>query len=464
MKLDLIGSQQQALSVVINNQRSENCYVVPSIEGRNTVALVGAPGTVSRATIAGACRGAHRNKKNGVTYMVFGSSLYRIESALTATLLGVINGSNRVSMADNGTQIVIVTGTGSAGYIYNESTAVLAAITDPDFPGADTVAYLDGYFIFSTADGQWFICVVNDPTDYNALDFVTNEKSPDNTLAVIEDHGEVFCFGTETIEVWFNSGNVDFPFERNGSAQIERGLYARFAVAKDDNTLFFLGDDLLVYRLQGYTPVVISDSGINVELANWLKDGYETDLRNTWAYTYTDHGHKFLVLTVPNRGTRVFDMATQKWHARKHFNYQTHHSAAYVMAYGKHLIGGIDGNLYEMTRDALDDAGTVLKRLRRTKVYAEDGRRLRFKKLKLVMDTGNGLLTGQGSAPVLVVRWSDDNGRSWSNERLIGLGIQGDYQKQVITRSMGSARSRLIEFYLTDPVKFTVADCYATVA
>jgi hypothetical protein len=464
VKLDFIGSQQQGLSVAINNQVSENCYVVPAPEGRNGVALVGAPGTVLRSSISGACRGGHKNKKSGVAYMVYDTRLYRIESALTATLLGTIIGSTRVSIADNGTQVVIVTGAGLPGYIYNESTGVLSSITDPDFPGADTVTYLDGYFIFSASDAQWFICIVNDPTDYNALDFATNEKSPDDTLAVAEDHGEIFCFGTETIEVWFNSSNVDFPFERNGSAQIERGLYARFAVAKDDNTLFFLGNDLLVYRMQGYTPVVISDEGVNTELSNWLKAGAETDLRNAWAYTYTDHGHKFLVLTVPNRGTRVYDMATQKWHARKHFNYETHHSAAYVNAYGKHLIGGISGNLYEMTRDAFDDAGTPLRRLRRTKVYAEDGRKLRYKKLKLVMDTGNGLMSGQGSDPVLVVRWSDDNGHSWSNERLLGLGIQGDYQKQVITRHMGSARARLIEIYVTDPVKFFVADCYATVA
>lgn len=462
MKLDLIGPQKQGLSVVISNEVSENCYVVAGTV--NPLQLVGAPGTVLRATISGACRGGHVNAETGVAYAVYGATLYRLESALTATSLGTIAGTSRVSMADDGDRVVIVTGAGQAGYVLTVETGVLAQITDPDFPGADTVDYLDGYFLFSAAGGQWFICALGDPTDYNALDFVTNEKSPDNTLAVVEDHGEVFCFGTGSIEVWFNSGNADFPFERNGSAQIERGLYARFAVAKDDNTLFFLGDDLIVYRMQGYTPVIISDDGTNTELSNYLKDGGADDLANAWAYSYTDHGHKFVVLTIPNRGTHVYDVATQLWHKRKHWNYATHHSAMYLNAYGKHLIGGIDGNLYEMTRDAYSDAGVVLKRLRRSRVISSEDSLLRYKKLKLVMDAGNGLITGQGSEPTLILRWSDDNGRSWSNERHLPLGEQGDYRRRAIARGMGAARARLFEYYVTDPVPFVVVDAVASVA
>jgi hypothetical protein len=440
----MIGPQAQALSVVISNEATENCYVVPG--KRNPLALVAAPGSILRTSIDGFCRGSHLFAN--VAYCVFGSVLYRIDSTLTATALGAISGSGRVSMADNGSQMVIVTGYGTAGYVYDLPTLSLNPITDPDFPGADTVDELDGYFLFSGAGG-WFISALGDGADYNALDFVTNEKAPDDTLALREDHGEVFCFGEKTIEVWFDSGNADFPFERNGSAQIERGLYAAFAVAKDDNSIFFLGDDLIVYRMQGYTPVVISDEGTNTELTNYLKEDGESDLRNAYAYTYTDH---------------VYDAATQMWHKRKYWQTNTHHSSAYLNAYGRHLFGGLNGNLYEMTRDTCDDAGQPLKRLRRSRVFADNGRKIRYKKLKFIMDVGNGLLSGQGSDPVMVVRWSDDEGRSWSNERLLGLGVLGDYQKSVITRNMGSARSRLIEYYVTDPVPFTVADCFAEVA
>lgn len=450
MRIDLIGAQQKGLSVVLSNQLAQNCYVVPTPGGRGPVGLVGCPGSINRATIAGACRGAW--KMANVAYLVFGVTLYRVNSDLTTTNLGTIAGSNRVSMADNGNQLVIVTGTGNPGYVYDATTAVLNTISDPDFPGADTTSEVDGYFLFSTTNGQWFISALGDGTQYDALDFATNEKSPDDTLAIIEDHGEALCFGEETIESWGDTGNADFSFERNGSAAIERGLYARFSIAKDDNTLFFLGNDLLVYRLQGYTPVIVSDEGTNTELSNYLKDGHEADLRNAYAYSYTDHGHKFYVLTVPNRGTHVYDIATDQWHTRKHWDYATHHAAAYVNCYGKHLFGGIDGNLYELTRDAHDDDGVTQRRLRRARVISKNGGRIRFKGLKLIMETGHDA--------TLVIHWSDDNGRSWSNDRFIDLGAAGNYQKEVATRNMGSSRERIFEFYQTDAAPFVVADAY----
>jgi len=461
MRVNLIGSQQKALSVVLSNQESINCYIVPTPGGRNSIGLVGSPGSIKLATIAGLCRGAW-NMSN-IAYMVFGNALYRINSDLTGTNLGFIAGTDRVSMADNGNQLVIVTGSGNSGYVYVASTGLLNTITDPDFPGADTTSYVDGYFLFSTTEGQWFLSALGDGTQYDALDFATNEKSPDDTLAIVEDHGEAICFGEETIEPWTNTGNADFPFERNGSGIMERGLYARFSVSKDDNTLFFLGDDLMVYRLNGYTPTIVSDEGTNTELSNYLKDGYETDLRNAFAFTYTDHGHKFYQLTVPNRGTHVYDISTREWHRKKHWDYETHHASAYAQAYGKHLFGGLEGNLYELNRDAKDDDGRYLKPLRRCRVVSQDGKRLRWKKLELVMDSGNGLISGQGSDPQLAIRWSDDNGRTWSNERQLGLGVMGDYSKTVITRNMGSSRERIIEFYITDPVPFVVADAYAVI-
>lgn len=462
MRVDLIGAQQQALSVVMSNQISENCYRVPTPGGRAPAALVGAPGSIKRATISGACRGGH--VMDGVPYLVFGTSLYSFDSSLLATLRGVVGGGSRVSMADSGEQLVIVTGYGNTGYVYTKSTSTLSIITDPDFPGADTVSYVDGYFLFSSTGGQWFISALGDGSDFNALDFVTNEKAPDDTLAVVEDHGEAMCFGEETIEAWSNTGNADFPFERNGSAIIERGLYARFSVSKDDNTLFFFGNDLMVYRLNGYTPQVISDEGTNAELSNYLKNGYEADLRNAFAYTYTDHGHKFYALTIPNRGTHVYDIATNEWHKRKHWDFETHHSSVYVNAYGKHLFGGINGNLYEFNRDTYADDTVILKRKRRCRVLSNEGNRLRFKKLKLTFDVGNGLETGQGSSPLLVLRWSDDNGRTWSNERLLDMGASGDYQRQVVARHMGSARERLYEFYITDPIPFVLVDAYLEAA
>ena len=73
------------------------------------------------------CRGQHK-------------ALYSINDLRRAATqkLGIIAGSGRVGMADNGTQLCIVSG--AKGYIYDTANG-LSEISDADFPGADTVTF-----------------------------------------------------------------------------------------------------------------------------------------------------------------------------------------------------------------------------------------------------------------------------------------------------------------------------------
>lgn len=456
MRVNLIGGDKKGLSVAIESQENLNCYAIPRTDG---LALVGTMGTTSFSTVAGLARGSI--KMDGTLYAVFGTTLYSINSAGTATSLGAVSGSGRVSMATDQANIVIVTGYGNAGYVYNGTT--LATISDSDFPGADTVNFTGNYFTFAHPGG-WFISEVGSATNYNALDFVGRSGETD-IVGQATDHGEVINFHSDRIKIWVNTGNSDFPFELNGAAQIERGLYAKNSIASDDNTVFFLGNDLMVYRLDGYTPVKISDEGLDVHLSNYVKDGYASDVSSAWGYTYTDHGHKFYVLTIPNRGTHVINIATGLSHKLRHWDYETHHSHGYQNCYGKHLICGINGNVYEMSRDYYEDhGGKVLLRLRRAAVISVDDRLIRYKSIKFIFDTGNGLATGQGSDPVVMVRWYDDDGRVPRVERHLSVGAMGQYRKSVKTTGCGSARRRVIEISQSDPVPFVLIDAYAEVA
>lgn len=463
MNLDLIGANEKGLSVVINNQESLNCYVVASPRGRSPVALVGSPGSAVFSSTAGTVRGCTRQATTtSQSYWVIGTALYRINSLGTATSLGTVPGSGRVSMVEDGASVIVVNGTTTA-YFYNIASSTFSTVTLPY--AAYTVEMLDTYAIFTSDDQRWFISNVGDTDNYSALDFADEVKKPDPVLAVIEDHSEIFLMGTETIVPYFNSANVDFPFSQNTAGVVERGLYARFSVAKEDNTILFLGDDLVVYRLQGYTPMRVSNDSFDIQLSNLLKDGYESDLRNAHAFIYTDHGHKFYQLTVPNRITLVLDIATGEWHRKKHWDYETHHAVCYMKCFGKHLIGGLDGKVYEMSRSYYDDGGKALKRLRRTHAISIDDRLINWKKLKLLMDYGSTPLTsGQGSDPTLVLRWSDDYGRSWSSDKFLSLGIMGAYTKTIVKTGMGRSRNRIFEMYVTDPVPFTMIGAIAQVA
>lgn len=454
MKVNLIGGQSESVSIAVEDQQAINCYAIPFKSG---VAQIGRHGTVLFSTIAGACRGSI--KSANVAYALYGTTLYSINSAGTATSLGTIPGTGRVSMATDQTNIVIVTGYGSTGYVWDGST--LTAISDADFPGADVVNHVSDYFSFSYPGG-WFLAELGSATSYSALDFVGLSGETDIITQVV-DHGEVINFHADRIKVWINTGNSDFPFELNGAANIERGIGAAYSVAVDDNTVFFMGDDLIVYRMQGYTPQRVSDEGLEFALMKYINQGYGANIADAWAFTFTDHGHKFYVLTIPGVATHVINIATSLQHKLKHWDYQTFHAASYERCYDKHLIFGIGGNVYEMKHGVYDDDGDILEIKRRASVVSMDDKLLHFKSLKLIFDTGHGLATGQGSDPVIMLRWYDDDGRAPRVERHLSIGAMGDYRKSVKTTGMGSARRRIFEIAQTDPVPFILLDAFMEV-
>jgi len=52
-----------------------------------------------------------------------------------------------------------------------------------------------------------------------------------------------------------------------------------------------------------------------------------------------------------------------------------------------------------------------------------------------------------------VLRWSDDGGKSWGNERRADLGATGQTGSRALFRRLGSFRQRTLEFASSDPVK-----------
>jgi hypothetical protein len=50
-----------------------------------------------------------------------------------------------------------------------------------------------------------------------------SKGAPDNLVGVVNSHRELLFPGTDTLEIWYDSGDADFPFARQGNAFIERG-------------------------------------------------------------------------------------------------------------------------------------------------------------------------------------------------------------------------------------------------
>jgi len=369
MKTPILGSTYVARSVNAADARMVNLFpeIVPEA-GKEPAFLNRAPGLELLATIgSGPIRGVWAfSPQDGVAFVVSGTELYKINNSYTATLLGTVAGSGPVSMSDNGTQLFIAAN--GPSYIYNNTTNAFGQITDPDFPGAVTVCYLDGYFVFNEPNSQkLWVTALLDGTSIDPLEFASTEGSPDGLVAVAANFREVWAFGTNSIEVWYDSGATDFPLQRIQGAFNELGCAAPYSVAKMDNGMFWLGRDRrgqgMVYRANGYTGQRISTHAVEWQIQQY------SDISDAIAYTYQQGGHSFYVLTFPSgNATWVYDAATEAWHERAGWvnGDFTRHRSNCQMAFNNQIVVGDfeNGNLYAFDLDVYADNGSIQKWLR----------------------------------------------------------------------------------------------------
>jgi hypothetical protein len=421
--------------------------------------LLSTPGLTLRLTLAGGVVRGMWKDSAGRLFAVGGNKLYQISNLFVATERGTLQTSTGiVGMADNGLQLVIVDG--ANGYYYTYGNTTFTQITDDDFLGANRVSYQDGYFIFDKPNsGQFYISGLN-TTDLDGLDFATSEGNPDNIVGHISVHRDLWMFNEQTTEIFYNSGDAAFPFTRIDGAFIEYGCAARASIAKDNNTVFWLGRDSsghgIVYQANGYTPQRISTHPVEQAIQSY------SDFTDAVGFCYQSEGHNFYVLNFPTANTTwVFDSSTGFWHERAYTNegiLERHRANFHAFAFGKHLVGDYaNGKIYELSNDVFTDDGTPITRNRTAPHVSSELDRLFHECLQLDVETGVGIDgTGQGTNPMAMLEFSDDGGHSWSNEKWTSLGKIGVRNQRVIWRRLGCARDRVYSITITDPVKVAI--------
>ena len=89
-------------------------------------------------------------------------------------------------------------------------------------------------------------------------------------------------------------------------------------------------------------------------------------------------------------------------------------------------------------------------------VISADLERFAVDKIRLDMETGVGLATGQGSNPQAMLQISKDGGRTWSRERWATIGAIGKYRNGVEWARLGQCRKFTAKVRITDPVKTVI--------
>lgn len=466
MKTPILGSAYVARSTNVADNRCINLFpeIVPE-GGKEPAFLQRAPGLQPLVTLGSGAQSVRGLWQfGGYLYAVCGDKLYKVDKDYTATELGTIANTGPVSMTDNGTQLAIAAN--GPSYIYNATTDVFQQVTDPDFPGAVKVNYLDGYFVFNQPDSQliWVTSLL-DGTVIDPLDFASAEGSPDDVVGIIADHREVWVFGTNSVEVWYNAGTADFPLQRIQGAFNEIGCAAAYSIAKMDNGLFWLGRDArgqgMVFRANGYTGQRISTHAVEWQIQQY------GDISEAIGYTYQQDGHSFYVLVFPNADTTwVYDVSTQAWHERAGWHngqWTRHRGNCQAFFNGETIVGDFEnGKLYALRPDVYADDDKPQRWLRSWRalpVGQNNLNRTAQHSLQLDCETGVGLNVGQGSDPAVMLRWSDDGGHTWSYEHWRTMGKIGQFGYRTYWRRLGMTdklRDRVYEVSGTDPVKIII--------
>lgn len=384
-------------------------------------------------------------------YAAIGGDILEITTAGVITDKGNLDTTTGpVYFCDNGAKVMFVDGT--SGYTVISST--FAKITDAQFPAAPTsCAYQDGKFLVSEGStDNWHISYgTDDPTAWDDT-YESAEGWRDNLTRIMSDGRQVWLFGDESFEVWYNAGTSPSPFARIEGTTKKVGVGARASVAEVQGTFFWFTNNRRAVMTQGYMPLFISTPQIE-----YLWDNYAT-ISDAVGFARVQEGHILYTLTFPTQNiTWEFDSLTGVWHELESSANNRWRANCYTYFNGKHYAGDFAiSKIYEIDTDTYTDNGLVLKRIRTAQELDYQGKMAFFGGIEITGETGVGNATAPGDDPQMTLDWSDDGGRTWATSVSVDWGANTLYSTRAYFRRLGSARKRIFRITFEDQVKAVI--------
>jgi hypothetical protein len=476
--IGIVGQSYDAPDPYQDSQKCVNWYVEVSQDekSKTPTALLGVPGKDALLSLGGvtaAVRGCWVLPGGNAAIWVVGATAWLVTVIVPATQtsiaqfttsqIGVLLTNNGpVVIRDNGAGGYAVMVDGPYGYTYNIATGVFAQIVDPAFLGADRVAFIDGWLIFNQPGTQNFYTTA--PTPYTitfaGAFFAKNDTSSDQLVTLMENNRELWLIGERHSEVWYDAGGANFAFSRIPGVAPQIGCSAKHSIARLGSSLVWLGQSErgqnVVIQTDQYGYKDISTRAIEHQISQYPL------VSDAIGFTYEEEGHLFYVLTFPTADkTWCYDVSSEMWHERASFDQTTgtfHRDRAncFVNFANLRLVGDFQTQtILRLNRQTYTDNGFPLIAVRRCPhLWSKENReRIFHNSLQVEFSPGVGLQTGQGSNPQAMMRFSDDGGTTYGTIRTTTIGAAGRYKNRAMWRRLGTARDRVYEVSISDPVK-----------
>lgn len=449
-----VGASYKSPALPASAQRTVNMYPENVQNGLTDVVLHAFPG-LDRQLSGNSGefdRGLHRFKGN--LYQVAGSQLYLVSPTFVRTPIGSIGGSDQVSMANNGSTMIIVTN-GDGEYTYDGSTFTSTTLGS----NPSNVEYLNNSFFFDDDDGR---VSVTDPgtTTIPPLNYFTPESAPDELVRSYVFNQFIYLFGERTIEPWQYTGVGTPPVERMNGAIVENvGLAGRNAITNTEKAIYFVSDKGSAEQLQGFSPNEVS----TVAVANEWRTYTLTD---AIAQSIDILGLDFVIFSFPTNGktwcyVEQYDLWFELEHGTAGGRWRGN---SIIEVYGETIVADYaTGNIYKLNPDVYTDNDTVTVRERifaplAGEKFGNPRQWFQWNEFGLSLQTGIGNAAERN--PLLMVSFSTDGAQSFSNERFIDLGDTGEYMTNVRVYDNKHFQDLTVKLRYTEPTKFSLFSSY----
>jgi len=377
---------------------------------------------------------------------------------------------------------------------------VFAPILAPFFLalGALDLWFVDSYIVFLALNGLTFfnddgrIVSGNNQITFNSAASFSREFGTDLFVGGATDHREVMLFGTRTSEGYVNAGNpTGSPFAAAPDSFISQGCHplCGYTVGFQDQTIFWVANDLTVRRRNGQTPMRVSNSGVEQILQQIASPiGNAGTLRGAYALTPTVSGHPLFIIQLPNAispeglqgRTLCYDCLTSKWFELASFapsgSFNQYGSPSVVyngtplggwraLCYYNGLGGQLIGDSLTSQVGILDPAiftefGTPQCCEFTLQSFYNQHQRVVTRRIEAVITPGQG--ASMTVAPVIDMFMSTDGFTYTSFQDPQTLGLPGQSDNRAQWWNLGQSRDLSIKFRVTDPSPTFLVDVQGT--
>ena len=450
------------------SERLVNCFAEPlPPEGRSKAIVRSTHGLTTAYTVGTGPIYAQNGDFIGRTYLVSGSHFWRMrpDDEMAPEDLGDVGAAvtpgSPTSRPAHPTIAVgpygaMVCAPPNAYYIGHSDAA--SSLQKLDFTqsasttGASSVAYIDGYFVFTSGDGTLFFCTeLLQPTTFNALYYAKADARGDLVTLVLNILGQLWFFGFVSVTPWQDAGTPFFPFAPVQGVEIEYTVATTRAVVQYNGQAFWVTADGRVVSTSGYEASPISTPAVEEYFARTTSAAYAD------AFIYSYQGHVHLAITVSSTAetglfgprTQVYDLTTKLWHDRTTGLVV---NAVYTgltasIRNGRWMLGDrVNGNLYYPDATVSEEGGAEIVRTMTFPPIWAGGRRASMSLLEIEMEMGASL--NAGSMVQLLV--SKDGGFTFYGKAETSYGASGVRSGRVRFTRFGSFRQLVLQLIFTD--------------